>query len=55
MWRLIYILFGSTWLLVLSRFFMFLHLLYADIFTKGLPTAAFVNFRSSLNVRSSPG
>ena len=28
---------------------------YADIFTKGLPTAVFINFRSSLNVRSSPG
>jgi hypothetical protein len=27
---------------------------YADIFTKGLPTAVFVNFRSSLNVQSSP-
>ena len=27
---------------------------YADIFTKGLPTAVFLNFRSSLNVRSSP-
>ena len=26
---------------------------YADIFTKGLPTAVFLNFRSSLNVRSS--
>ena len=28
---------------------------YADIFTKGLPTAVFINFRSSLNIRSSPG
>jgi hypothetical protein len=28
---------------------------YADIFTKGLPTAVFINFRSSLNVRFSPG
>jgi hypothetical protein len=28
---------------------------YADIFTKGLPTAVFQSFRSSLNVRSSPG
>ena len=28
---------------------------YADIFTKGLPTAVFVNFRSNLNARSSPG
>jgi len=28
---------------------------YADIFTKGLPTAVFRSFRSSLNVRSSPG
>jgi hypothetical protein len=27
---------------------------YADIFTKGLLTAVFLNFRSSLNVRSSP-
>ena len=28
---------------------------YADIFTKGLPSAVFINFRFSLNVRSSPG
>jgi hypothetical protein len=28
---------------------------YANIFTKGLPTAVFINFQSSLNVRSSPG
>ena len=28
---------------------------YADIFTKGLRTAVFINFRSSLNVRSSSG
>jgi len=28
---------------------------YADIFTKGLHTAVFINFRSSLNVRFSPG
>jgi hypothetical protein len=28
---------------------------YADIFTKGVPTAFFQSFRSSLNVRSSPG
>ncbi|GJU72852.1 ribonuclease H-like domain-containing protein [Tanacetum coccineum] len=27
---------------------------YADIFTKGLPTALFIEFRSSLNVRRSP-
>ena len=27
---------------------------YADIFTKGLPTSVFVEFRSSLNVRSAP-
>ncbi|GJS06694.1 ribonuclease H-like domain-containing protein [Tanacetum coccineum] len=27
---------------------------YADIFTKGLPTALFLEFRSSLNVRRSP-
>nr|GEW89015.1 NBS-containing resistance-like protein [Tanacetum cinerariifolium] len=27
---------------------------YADIFTKGLPTALFLEFRSSLNVRSPP-
>ncbi|GJT35659.1 ribonuclease H-like domain-containing protein [Tanacetum coccineum] len=33
---------------VLSRF------QYADIFTKGLPTALFIEFRSSLNVRRSP-
>nr|GFB66438.1 ribonuclease H-like domain-containing protein [Tanacetum cinerariifolium] len=32
---------------VLSRF------QYADIFTKGLPTALFIEFRSSLNVRRS--
>ena len=28
---------------------------YADIFTKELPTDVFINFRSSLNVRSCPG
>jgi hypothetical protein len=28
---------------------------YADIFIKGLPTAVFINLRSSLNVRFSPG
>lgn len=28
---------------------------YADIFTKRLPTTVFVNFRTSLNVCSSPG
>nr|GEY23186.1 NBS-containing resistance-like protein [Tanacetum cinerariifolium] len=27
---------------------------YADIFTKGLPSALFLEFRSSLNVRRSP-
>jgi hypothetical protein len=27
---------------------------YADIFTKGLPTSVFVEFRNSLNVRSAP-
>ena len=27
---------------------------YANIFTKGLPTVVFLNFQSSLNVRSSP-
>ncbi|GJZ09338.1 RNA-directed DNA polymerase, eukaryota [Tanacetum coccineum] len=27
---------------------------YADIFTKGLPTALFIEFRSSLNIRRSP-
>ena len=27
---------------------------YADIFTKGLPTSVFTEFRSSLNVRSAP-
>jgi hypothetical protein len=27
---------------------------YADIFIKGLPTSVFVEFRSSLNVRSAP-
>ena len=27
---------------------------YADIFTKGLPTSVFVEFRSSLNVRGAP-
>ncbi|GJY11077.1 ribonuclease H-like domain-containing protein [Tanacetum coccineum] len=27
---------------------------YGDIFTKGLPTALFIEFRSSLNVRRSP-
>ncbi|GKD73639.1 ribonuclease H-like domain-containing protein, partial [Tanacetum coccineum] len=27
---------------------------YADFFTKGLPTALFLEFRSSLNVRRSP-
>jgi hypothetical protein len=27
---------------------------YADIFTKGLPTATFAEFRSSLNVRLPP-
>ncbi|GKF50390.1 ribonuclease H-like domain-containing protein, partial [Tanacetum coccineum] len=27
---------------------------YADIFTKGLPSALFEEFRSSLSVRSSP-
>ncbi|GKD42394.1 ribonuclease H-like domain-containing protein [Tanacetum coccineum] len=27
---------------------------YADVFTKGLPTALFDEFRSSLSVRSSP-
>jgi len=28
---------------------------YVDIFTKGLPTPVFINFRSSLNIRASPG
>jgi hypothetical protein len=27
---------------------------YADIFTKGLPTSVFIEFRSSLNVRDAP-
>jgi hypothetical protein len=27
---------------------------YADIFTKGLPTSVFTEFRSSLNVRCAP-
>jgi hypothetical protein len=27
---------------------------YADIFTKGLPTSVFTEFRSSLNVRGAP-
>ena len=27
---------------------------YADIFTKGLPTSVFMEFRSSLNVRGAP-
>jgi hypothetical protein len=27
---------------------------YADIFTKGLPSSVFTEFRSSLNVRSAP-
>lgn len=27
----------------------------ADIFTKGLPTAVFINFQTSLDIRSSPG
>jgi hypothetical protein len=27
---------------------------YADIFTKGLPTSVFVEFRNSLNVRGTP-
>ena len=27
---------------------------YADIFTKGLPTSVFIEFRNSLNVRSAP-
>ena len=27
---------------------------YADVFTKGLPTAVFTEFRSSLNVRGAP-
>nr|GEW16920.1 ribonuclease H-like domain-containing protein [Tanacetum cinerariifolium] len=30
------------------------HYRYVDIFTKGLPTALFDEFRSSLSVRSSP-
>ncbi|XP_071704953.1 secreted RxLR effector protein 161-like [Rutidosis leptorrhynchoides] len=35
-------------------FFMSPHSQYADIFTKGLPTSLFSDFRSSLNVRVSP-
>jgi hypothetical protein len=27
---------------------------YIDIFTKGLPTSVFTNFRSSLNIRGAP-
>jgi hypothetical protein len=40
---------GAVWVLHVPT-----SLQYADIFTKGLPTAVFLNFRSSLNVRSSP-
>ncbi|GKE55562.1 ribonuclease H-like domain-containing protein, partial [Tanacetum coccineum] len=44
-----YVAFGQVRVLhVPSRF------QYADIFTKGLPTALFLEFRSSLNVRRSP-